>query len=82
MASAPVINRKEPILSLILSFLVPGLGQIYNGQVKKGLVLLVAYFLLCWTCIAPLIIWIYGLYDGYTVAAAINCGEHQPDWFS
>lgn len=82
MASAPAVNRKEPILSLILSFLLPGLGQIYNGQVKKGLILLVVYLLLCWTCLVPLLIWLYGMYDGYTVAQAINRGECLPDWLS
>ncbi|MGC9151336.1 MAG: hypothetical protein ACP5F6_06220 [Microbacter sp.] len=29
-------NRKDPALSTTLSMLVPGLGQIYNGQVLKG----------------------------------------------
>jgi TM2 domain-containing membrane protein YozV len=37
---------KEPVLSALLSFLLSGLGQIYNGQVKKGLVFLVLDFLL------------------------------------
>lgn len=80
-ANTAVVNRKEPLLSLILSFIIPGLGQIYNGQVKKGLVLLVGYILLCWTCIAPLVIWLYCMYDGYTVAGSINRGECAPDWF-
>lgn len=29
-------DRKDPALSTTLSMLVPGLGQIYNGQVLKG----------------------------------------------
>lgn len=29
-------DRKDPALSTTLSMLVPGLGQIYNGQVAKG----------------------------------------------
>jgi TM2 domain-containing membrane protein YozV len=49
MAAAPV-SKKEPIFSIILSFLFPGLGQIYNGQVKKGIVLLVTYVVL-WVAI-------------------------------
>ncbi|WP_424356624.1 hypothetical protein [Methanocella sp. MCL-LM] len=81
-ATVQVVNRKEPILSVVLSFLVPGLGQIYNGHVKKGIVLLIGYFLLCWTCLVPLVIWLYGMYDGYKVAEAINRGEYQQDWFS
>jgi TM2 domain-containing membrane protein YozV len=36
-------SPKSPILSAIVSFLIPGLGQIINGQLKKGLILLVGY---------------------------------------
>ena len=31
------IKRKNPILALVLSGLLPGLGQIYNNQILKGL---------------------------------------------
>jgi len=30
-------SRKDPVLACILSVLVPGVGQIYNGQVGKGI---------------------------------------------
>ncbi len=39
-------EKKEPLLALILSLVIPGLGQIYNGQVKKGIILLVGWILL------------------------------------
>lgn len=39
------VKIKEPILSALLSFVLSGLGQIYNGQVKKGLCFLVLDFL-------------------------------------
>ncbi|BAI61434.1 conserved hypothetical protein [Methanocella paludicola SANAE] len=46
-AAAPAApGRKEPLISLILSFFFPGLGQIYNGQMKKGIILIVAYLAL------------------------------------
>jgi TM2 domain-containing membrane protein YozV len=32
---------REPILAGLLSFLVPGLGQIYNGQIIWGILWLV-----------------------------------------
>lgn len=32
-------KTKRPLLSLFLSGLLPGLGQLYNGQMQKGLVL-------------------------------------------
>ncbi|OPY30255.1 MAG: hypothetical protein A4E28_00370 [Methanocella sp. PtaU1.Bin125] len=31
---------KEPLLAALLTLLLSGLGQIYNGQVKKGIVFL------------------------------------------
>lgn len=30
---------KRPLLSLFLSGLLPGLGQLYNGQIQKGIIL-------------------------------------------
>jgi TM2 domain-containing membrane protein YozV len=83
MASQTVaVRRKEPVLSLILSFLLPGVGQVYNGQVRKGLIMLVVYILLWWTCIVTLVLWIYGMYDGYTTAERINRGETVGDWLN
>jgi TM2 domain-containing membrane protein YozV len=37
-------DRKDPALSTTLSMLVPGLGQIYNGQVAKGVGFLAAAY--------------------------------------
>ena len=36
----------NPILAAILSFLIPGLGQIIGGDTKNGIILLVAWFIL------------------------------------
>jgi len=35
------LKRRKPILGFLLSLVSPGLGQIYNGQLKKGLLYLV-----------------------------------------
>ena len=37
-------KRKSPILALVLSAVLPGLGQIYNSQIVKGLLLLALNF--------------------------------------
>lgn len=37
-----MVNKKSEALALILSLIIPGLGQIYNGRIAKGLMLLVA----------------------------------------
>ena len=39
------VKRRKPILALILSLLTPGLGQVYNGQFKKGISYLVGFYL-------------------------------------
>jgi RNA polymerase subunit RPABC4/transcription elongation factor Spt4 len=80
--------EKVSLLSLILSFFLPGVGQIYNGlgqtqngQVEKGIILLIAYiaclglFFLFITIPMALIIWIFAMYDAYTTAEKINSGE-------
>lgn len=43
------LKKRKPILALLLSFITPGLGQIYNGQVKRGIIfylLLIVTFLI------------------------------------
>ena len=37
-------KAKNPILALVLSAVLPGLGQIYNNQISKGFLLLVLNF--------------------------------------
>ena len=32
------VEKRHPIISLLLSVIAPGLGQIYNGQAKKGII--------------------------------------------
>lgn len=95
MADIAVSKRKEPLLSLILSFLVPGLGQIYNAQFKKGFILLAVYIIsivlilvtlsiLIGFCflILPVVIWVYGMYDAFVSAKKINKGTQSNDWLS
>lgn len=66
----------SPILALILSFFIPGLGQFYTGQMLKAaalFVMAVIFGLLGSFLIGIplyLIVWIYSMYDAYTVAQA------------
>lgn len=78
-------GEKNPVLALLLSFLFPGLGQFYNDQSKKGLTLLVGAIIslvLIFILIGGilyLLVWVYGLYDAYKSAEAINRGEILED---
>lgn len=77
-------SEKNAGLAAVLSFFVTGLGQIYNGQVGKGLALIAVQFvniLLMFVVIGLLtypIVWIYGVYDAYVAAERINEGEVSP----
>ncbi len=54
------LKKRKPILALVLSLVTPGLGQIYNGQLKKGVSYLVA-FLLAYIACSFLLAKFYGL---------------------
>jgi len=69
---------KNPGLSAVLSFFYMGLGQIYNGQLAKGIAFIVAYSI-SWLLMLVLIgfvttpiLWLYGMYDAYKSAENIN----------
>jgi len=68
-------KTKNTFLSTILSFIIPGLGQIYNGQIFKGVIIFFAFLITFITCICPIIIWIYGMYDAFNTSVKINNGE-------
>jgi TM2 domain-containing membrane protein YozV len=69
---------KSPGLAAVLSFFICGLGQIYNGQILKGFIFLVAYgisWLMMWIIIGFIttpILWIWGIVDAYRVAQKVN----------
>jgi TM2 domain-containing membrane protein YozV len=45
-ATAVVPGAKNPTIALILSIIIPGVGQFYNGETKKGAVMLGALFVI------------------------------------
>ena len=82
----PIIDNvvhanKSPVLAAILSFLIIGVGQIYVGLTKKGILLFVGaiisgFLMLIYVgWILWFIIWIYGIYDAYNSANKLNNGE-------
>lgn len=72
---------KNPGIAAVLSFVHAGLGQIYNGQIGKGLIIAIAQavnylliFVLIGLVTAP-ILGIYSIYDAYRTAERINLGR-------
>jgi len=69
---------KNPGLAAVLSFFYMGLGQIYNGQIAKGIAFIIAYSV-SWLLILVVvglfttpILFFYGMYDAYKSAEKIN----------
>ena len=62
---------KNPAVALILSLIIISVGQFYNGDIKKGLVMLAGTIVLGLLTggIAILGFWIWSGYDAYQVAS-------------
>lgn len=77
----PAGDEKNPGLAALASFVVPGAGQVYNGQLGKGIALAVGaalsiplmVFVVGFVTFGA--IWIYGVYNAYTTAERINAGD-------
>ena len=69
---------KSPGVAAVLSFFITGLGQIYNGQVAKGICFMIAYV----NCLVLAItgvglfflipLWIWGMADAHKIAELTN----------
>jgi len=69
---------KNPALGVILSFFIPGVGSMVNGDATRGVIILVVYMvgwvLALFLIGIPILIgaWIWGLVDGYLSAQRWN----------
>lgn len=78
--STIVVSNKSPMVAALLSFfLMGGAGQIYLGQTKKGIALIVATLV---TALLGLSIFISlaGVIDAYSIAKKMNQGIAVGEW--
>lgn len=72
------VPLKNPWLAVVLSLVWCGIGQIYNGELGKGILLAVLYgisFLLMAIVIGYIsmpVLLVYGIVDAYQTATRIN----------
>lgn len=77
----PIVQPKNPAISLIVSVFLPGVGSMINGHVGKGVTILVLYILsvfLSFIIIGipfAIGIWIWGLVDAYQGAQKWNAAH-------
>jgi TM2 domain-containing membrane protein YozV len=73
-----VVAPKNPAVSLIVSFFIPGVGSMINGDVGTGVAILILYIVgigLAFLLIGiPILIgaWIWGMIDAYQGAQRWN----------
>lgn len=74
---------RNPGIAAVLSFFYTGLGQIYNGQILKGVIFILLQSINVFI-LSPLLIgfittplfWIYGMWDAYRTAERKNRGSY------
>jgi len=73
-----VVAPKNPAVSLIVSFFIPGVGSMMNGDVTTGVVILVLFIAGVFTSVFVVGIflilgaWIWGMVDAYQGAQRWN----------
>jgi len=73
---ASQVKQKNPTTAGFCSTLLPGLGQVYNGESGKGFAIFLLTIVGLVIFLVPgLIIWLYAIYDAYNVAGKMNTGE-------
>jgi predicted transcriptional regulator len=65
----------QPGMALLLSLILCGTGQIYNGEVSKGIIMMVLCFLL-WFVLLGWVVHIWSIVDAVVVAERINRKHH------
>ena len=81
---------KNAGLAAVLSFIIPGAGVIYAGQIGKGLLyfiigllVTIGTFFLIFIGILFLIFWVWQIYDAYNITEEYNNALRatgQPPW--
>ncbi|QDG54959.1 hypothetical protein FIV42_24430 [Persicimonas caeni] len=61
----------QPGMALLLSLILCGTGQIYNGEVSKGIMMMVLCFLL-WFVLLGWVVHIWSIVDSVVVAERLN----------
>lgn len=74
-------EKKSSGIAAIASFFIPGLGQIYNGQIGKGIMFIIISIIFALLMIVLIgfillpLFWVYNIYDAYKTAERINAEQ-------
>ena len=69
-------EMKSPILAVLCSFFLPGLGQVYDGEMERGIAIFLGTLVGFFVFVIPgLIFWIFGMKDASSLANRMNKRE-------
>jgi TM2 domain-containing membrane protein YozV len=75
------VAPKNPAVAVLASFFMPGLGSMINGDVAKGIGILIGYFV-SWLFVIVLVgivgvfgFWVWGMVDAYQGARRWNAAH-------
>jgi TM2 domain-containing membrane protein YozV len=74
----------NPFVAALLSALFPGLGQLYNRELERGLAFIVGSMLALLSALALVgfvlypAVWVYSIYDAYTRAERVAPDDGSP----
>jgi TM2 domain-containing membrane protein YozV/predicted RNA-binding Zn-ribbon protein involved in translation (DUF1610 family) len=78
------VSNKDPFIASILSLLFPGLGQVYNGEFNKGLMIQIVFIMSIFggsmfflLFLVPLAVWVLSIYDAYNEADKMRKGQTE-----
>ena len=75
----PANPPKDPIIAAVLSLILfGGVGQLYLGQQKKGIIIIVATILLSCVGVGFLLFFV-GAYDAYVIGNKLKAGQPVGD---
>lgn len=75
---APGPEAKNTSVAGFCSSVLPGLGQVYNGEIAKGYLLFLLTLAGLFLFLIPgIVVWLYSLYDAYAVAGKMNSGAME-----
>jgi TM2 domain-containing membrane protein YozV len=69
--SGQVVAGKNPTVAVVLSLIIPGAGQFYNSDMKKGALMLIVAIIgaIVTGGLVTVGIWIWSMIDAYQVAS-------------
>ena len=75
----PTSKKKKPAVAALLSVMFGGGGQIYLGQVTKGIIVMALVYIGSFL-IVGVVLWPIAIYDAYILAKKIENGETIGEW--